>query len=187
MVDVKDVQSAFDNRFTREFGYPKKKAATKVKGHLTDDEREFLANSPFLVMATSSADGTCDASPKGGLPGFVKVLDDSHLLIPDVAGNKLFQSYLNISANPHIGLVFFIPGARETFRVNGRAIIVDKAELDRLEVQLEVLNPDDNSKVLQGIMVEIEEAYGHCPRALAFSDIWDEQRISENRGKPRRL
>ena len=186
MAETVGIEAAFDNRFTREFGFPKERPRTKVTSYLGDKQKKFINNSPFLVMATSDADGSCDASPKGGLPGFVKVLDDSHLLIPDVAGNKLFQSYLNISANPHIGLVFFIPGVRETVRVNGRAKIVEKEELDRLEVELEVKNPDDNSKVLQGIVVETEEAYGHCPRALAFSGLWDEERINENQGTTRR-
>ena len=186
MADTVDVKAPFDNRFTREFGFPKERPATKVTNHLGEKQQEFIRESPFLVMATSDGDGNCDASPKGGLPGFVKVLDDSHLLIPDVAGNKLFQSYLNILANPHVGLVFFIPGVRETVRANGRARIVGKEELAQLEVQLEVQNPDDNSKVLQGIVVELEEAYGHCPRALAFSGLWDEERINENRAVPRR-
>ena len=137
--------------------------------------KDFIRQSPFLVMATSAADGSCDASPKGGKSGFVKILDDSTLLVPDVAGNRLFQSYLNISENPNVGLVFFIPGVRETVRVNGRAKIVSNEELNRLQIDLEVHNPDDNSKVLQGVVIEIEEAYGHCPRALAFSKFWDER------------
>jgi hypothetical protein len=132
-------------------------------------------------MATSGTDGRCDASPKGGLPGFVKVLDDSRLLMPDVAGNRLFQSYLNIDESPYVGLIFFIPGVGETVRVNGRATFVAEEELRRLDVTLEVRNPDDNSRILQGLVVEVEEAYGHCPRALAFSDLWDEEQIGENR------
>lgn len=173
MVDVIEIEAAFDNSFTREFGFPKQGAATKVKGYLNDREKDFITQSPFLVMATSGTDGSCDASPKGGLPGFVKILDDSTLLVPDVAGNKLFQSYINMNENPHVGLVFFIPGVRETVRVNGRTRIVSGDELRRLEVELEVNNPDDNSKVLQGIVVEIEESYGHCPRALKFSELWE--------------
>ncbi len=173
MVEVIDIETAFDNRFTREFGFPAQRPATKVKGYLNDREKEFIGLSPFLVMATSGTDGSCDASPKGGLPGFVKILDDSTLLVPDVAGNRLFQSYINMNENPHVGLVFFIPGVRETVRVNGRTRIVSGDELRRLEVELEVNNPDDNSKVLQGIVVEIEESYGHCPRALKFSELWE--------------
>ena len=185
MVDIVDIESVFDNAFTNKFGFPKERAATKVKGYLIDKVKEFIKQSPMLVMATSSADGTCDASPKGGLPGFVKILDDSTLLIPDVAGNNLFQSYLNMTENAQVGLVFFIPGIRETVRVNGRVQLIEKDELDRLEVELEVNNPDDNSRVQQGIIVEIEEAYGHCPRALTFSKFWDEDQIQENRNKPR--
>ena len=173
MVNVVGIETAFDNRFTREFGFPKGRATTKVKGYLDDREKDFIGQSPFLVMATSGADGSCDASPKGGLPGFVKVLDDSTLLVPDVAGNRLFQGYVNMNENPHVGLVFFIPGVRETVRVNGRVRIISGDELRELEVALEVNNPDDNAKVLQGIVVEIEESYGHCPRALKFSELWE--------------
>ena len=184
MVDAVDIEATFDNKFTREFGFPKERPAVKVKDYLIDDLKEFIRQSPFLVMATSDASGTCDASPKGGKPGFVKVLDDRRLLLPDVAGNKLFQSYQNIAANPHVGLIFFIPGIRDTVRVNGRVEIVDKGELEQLEIQLEVNNPDDNSKVLQGLLIEVEEAYGHCPRALAFSRLWEDERIHKD--NPRR-
>ena len=179
-----DIRTEFDNRFTRQFGLPKERPATKAKGHMPDNLRGFIRKSPFLVMATSDAQGRCDASPKGGLPGFVKVLDDTHLLIPDVAGNKLFQSYINISDNPHIGLIFFVPGVGHTVRVNGSAEIVSKEELQRREIGLEVQNPDDNSKVLQGIVVEVEEAYSHCPRASAFSELWNEDTIQANKALP---
>ena len=185
MVDIIDIETAFDNTFTQQFGFPKERTAAKVKGYLADNEKDFIRQSPFMVMATSSADGNCDASPKGGKPGFVKVLDDSTILVPDVAGNKLFQSYINMTENPQVGLVFFIPGVRETVRLNGRVRIVSGGELERLEIELEVNNPDDNSKVLQGIVVEIEEAYGHCPRALAFSELWDEDQIKAHKNPPR--
>ena len=172
MVQVSDAEIKFDNRFTREFGFPRGRAATKVVDYLDDKVREFIRQSPFLVMATSAADGACDASPKGGRPGWVKVLDDQTLLIPDVAGNRLFQSYLNIAENPNIALIFFIPGVPETVRVNGRVKIVDRATLDDMQVALEVFDPDENAKILQGVVVEIGEAYGHCPRALTFSRLW---------------
>ncbi len=172
MVQVSDAEIKFDNRFTSEFGFPRGRAATKVVDYLDDKVREFIRQSPFLVMATSAADGACDASPKGGRPGWVKVLDDQTLLIPDVAGNRLFQSYLNMSENPNIALIFFIPGVPETVRVNGRVKIVDRATLDDMQVALEVFDPDENAKILQGVVVEIGEAYGHCPRALTFSRLW---------------
>lgn len=187
MVETVDIEARFDNRFTREFGLPKERPATKVKALLSDKIQDFIRQAPLCILATSGVDGNCDASPKGGNPGFVKILDDSHLLIPDVAGNKLFQSYINITENPHVGLIFLLPGAGETVRVNGTVEIVSKDELDRLEIELEVQNPDDNAKVLQGLVVEVQEAYSHCPRALAFSDFWDADRIEANRGQPRRV
>lgn len=172
MLEVDNIEKTFDNRFTRQFGFPKKRPATKIKSCMSDKEMEFIRESPFLVMATSGADGSCDASPKGGKPGFVKVLDETRLLIPDIAGNRLFQSYLNMTDNPHVGLIFFIPGITDTVRVNGKSEFVTKEQLNNLEIELEVHNPDDNSKVQQGILVTVEEAYGHCPRALNFSKLW---------------
>ncbi len=172
MVQAPAIDAKFDNEFTREFGFPKGRAATKVVDFIDERVRGFIQESPFLVMATSSADGTCDASPKGGRPGWVKILDDRTLLIPDVAGNKLFQSYLNMSENPNVALIFFIPGTPETVRVNGRTHIVDRAELDDMQVEMEVFDPDENAKILQGVVVEVGEAYGHCPRALNFSRLW---------------
>jgi len=168
------------NRFTEQFGHPNERVATKVKGYMSAYVQEFIRHAPFAVMATSDRDGRCDASPKGGRPGFVRVLDERHLLFPDVAGNKLFQSYQNMDSNSHIGLVFFIPGVNDTVRVNGRAVIVDKPELDRWEIEVSLHNPDDRAKYLQGILIEVEESYGHCPRALQFSQLWDAQEILAN-------
>jgi PPOX class probable FMN-dependent enzyme len=177
-----DIEERFDNSYTQKFGFPKPGAANKVVKELRDSHIEFIKSSPFLVMATSDSSGNCDASPKGGTPGFVKVIDKSKILLPDVAGNKLFQSYQNIDENPHIGIVFFIPGLNETLRVNGKASIVSHDEIEQLIVKAEVHNPDDNSKILQGILMEINEAYGHCPRAFNFSNLWDTQQIDLNNG-----
>jgi len=173
--------TSFDNRFTRQFGAPVERVQQKVKGFLSEEVRAFIGRSPFLVMATADAEGRCDASPKGGRPGFVTVLDDRHLLIPDVAGNKLFQSYLNVEQSPGVGLIFFIPGVDRTVRVNGRATIVSREELERRKVEMSLHNPDDNAVMLQGIVVEVQEAYGHCPRALKFSDLWNVETIQANR------
>lgn len=173
-------KTTLDNRFTQAFGAPKDRAVNKMKVSLPPRAKEFIAQSPFMVMATSDPGGNCDASPKGGKPGFVKMLDDRRLFIPDVAGNKLFQSYINMDANPHVGLVFFIPGKNDTLRINGRVRIVDKGEVDQQKVELSINNPDDNSKVLQGVIVEIEEAYAHCPRSLNFGDLWDVEQIRRN-------
>jgi hypothetical protein len=128
-------------------------------------------------MSTSDRQGRCDASPKGGEPGFVRILDDHHLLVPDVAGNKLFQSYLNMEGNPHVGLIFFIPGIAEVVRVNGRVTVVSRDMLDRYQVERSMYNPDGDRTVQQGIVIEVEEAYTHCPRAINYSRLWDEEEI----------
>jgi PPOX class probable FMN-dependent enzyme len=177
-------QTVTENRFTEEFGAPKETTAAKVKDSMSSYVQEFIQHSPFAVMATSDSSGHADASPKGGKPGFVRVLDDRHLLFPDVAGNKLFQSYQNVDANPHIGLLFMIPGVNDTVRVNGKATIVNKDELDRQNIELDLYEYDDNSKHLQGLLIEVEESYSHCPRALKFSKLWDEAEISGNRQNP---
>lgn len=174
-------ETAFDNRFTRQFGLPSERVQVKIKDHLTDELQAFIRRSPFLVMATADAAGRCDASPKGGKPGFVAILDEKHLLLPDVTGNKLFQSYLNVDQNPGIGLIFFIPGVNGTVRVNGRAMIVSKEELERRKIELSLHNPDEKSIALQGLMIEVEEAYTHCPRALKFADLWNTETIEANR------
>ena len=168
------------NRFSVAFGYPKDTVVGKLKPYLTRYVQEFVKHSPFVVMATSDAAGNCDASPKGGKPGFVRVLDDKHLLFPDVAGNKLFQSYQNVEANPHVGLLFIIPGMNETVRVNGKVTIIDKEELERRNIDLSLYEYDDNSKHLQGMLIEVKEAYGHCPRAFKFSRLWDADEIAAN-------
>ena len=115
--------------------------------------------------------------PKGGKPGFVKILDERHLLIPDVAGNRLFQSYDNTSTNPQVGLLFMIPGEDCTARVNGTVEVVDKTDWQEMNVEMEIFNPDENSKILQGLLLTVDEAYGHCPRAFKFSNLWDIETI----------
>ena len=90
------------------------------------------------------------------------------------------QSYQNIEMNPHIGLIFFIPGLNETLRINGKAKILSVEEVEKWNLSLEVSNADDNSKILQGVLVEVQEAYGHCPRAFNFSKLWDVKNIQQN-------
>lgn len=172
------------NAYQEKFGVPKGRAATKVVDHLEEFVREFIEKAPFAVMATADADGNCDASPKGGHPGFVKVLDDRHLLVPDVRGNNLFQSYENIDGNAHVGMVFFIPGVERTARVNGRAEVVDENDLIERGISLEVFDPDDNAALQQGLLIEVDEAYSHCPRALNFSRLWDAETIAANKADP---
>lgn len=164
------------------FGYPAPRTAGKVKPSMHSWIQSFIRHSPFCVMATSNASGDCDASPKGGRPGFAKVLNDKQLFLPDVAGNKLFHGYGNIESNPKIGLVFFIPGHNNTVRVNGRVKVIDRGELNG--THLEVFNADEKAEILQGLLIDVEEAYSHCPRALKFSKLWDVEKITKNEGTP---
>lgn len=168
------------SRFNNEFGEMSLRAKSKVKGEMSEFVQKFIQASPFVVMASSDPEGNCDASPKGGKPGFVKVIDSTRLLLPDVAGNRLFQSYQNMDSNPHVGLLFMIPGVNDTVRVNGAVTIVSKEELERQKVELELYWTDDNSKHLQGIIINVAEAYGHCPRAYNFAKLWDTDQIAEN-------
>jgi len=171
-----------ENKYQEKFGYPVPRTAGKVKPQMAPWIQDFIRHSPFCVLATSNADGNCDASPKGGMPGFVKVRNDRQLFIPDVAGNKLFHGYGNIETNPKVGLNFFIPGHNQTVRVNGGVRVIDGNELQN--VNLEVHDPDEKAEVLQGLLLDVEESYSHCPRALKFSKLWDVEEISKNIAKP---
>jgi uncharacterized protein len=170
------------NKYQEKFGYPVPRTAGKVKPQMAQWIQDFIKRSPFCVLATSNANGDCDASPKGGTPGFVKVLNDNQLFIPDVAGNKLFHGYGNIETNPKAGLIFFIPGHNQTVRVNGKVKVIDRTELS--DVKLEVFDPDAKAKVLQGLLLDVEESYSHCPRALKFSKLWDVDEIFNNTQNP---
>ena len=171
-----------ENKYQDKFGYPAERTKGKVKPTMAKWIQEFIRHSPFCVLATSNAHGDCDASPKGGKPGFVKILNDKQLFIPDVAGNKLFHGYGNIESNPKAGLIFFIPGHNSTVRANGGVRVIDGAELR--DVRLEVHNPDEKAKLVQGLLLDVDEAYSHCPRALKFSNLWDVEEITRNVANP---
>src|SRR6185369_7584524 len=104
-------------------GKPFERSIRKERDNLDEMCRGFIARSPFLLMATSGSDGTCDVSPKGDAAGFVKVLDEKRLVIPERNGNKRLDGIRNLIVNPHVGLIFIIPGCDYTLRVNGRACI----------------------------------------------------------------
>ena len=158
-------------------------AANKVKDHLEKYVIAFIQQSPFAVMASSDADGNCDASPKGGEPGFIKVVDERTLLIPDIGGNYLFQSYENIESNAKVGLVFMIPGVEVTARVNGSVSVLDVEEISARGVTAELKMTDQNSEIRQGLQLDVDEAYFHCPRAYQFADLWNTEVIAENSSK----
>ncbi len=140
----------------------KKKCVDRLDRHC----RDFIALSPFLVLGTANAEGKADVSPRGDPPGFVKVLDDRTLLIPDRPGNNLLDSLSNIVANPEVGLLFVIPGFDETLRVNGRAAVVrDTALLAPLAVE------GKTPKV--AIRVAVREVYLHCAKSFRRARLWD--------------
>lgn len=168
------------NRAQQKFGEPSAFIKGKLKCRLDPVIREFIASSPFAVLATSNAKGDCDASPRGGEPGFVQVLDDERLLIPDIAGNRLFQSYENIETNPRAGLVFFVPGCGFTVRVNGRVAVVEPGSPELAGLVPRVFDPDDKVKVLQALLLQVDEAYLHCARSVKFSRLWDTAQIATN-------
>ena len=149
------------------YGQPKPKTLEKILPGLDHHCQHFISLSPFLIMATSDTDGRADASPKGDAAGFVHVKDPQTILIPDRVGNNITDSLINVINNPEIGLIFFIPGIRETLRVNGTCqIIADKELLKRFE---------EKGKAPKSIFsINVREAYMHCGKAIIRSDLWGE-------------
>src|SRR6266849_9006155 len=156
-------------RLRAAYGPPSERALKKELRRFDKHCRDFIARSPFLVIASSDPSGRCDASPKGDAPGFVRVIDDETLLIPDRLGNNRVDTLGNLVARPGVGLIFFVPGINETLRVNGRAsITTDPALLEPLAV---------NGKAPRsGILVSAEEVYFHCGKALIRSDLWNPEK-----------
>ena len=136
-------------------GIPIPRVAQKDRPFIDAHSRAFIERSPFLLMATSDLNGRCDVSPKGDAPGFVRVLDERRLVIPDRPGNKRLDGMTNLVANPHVGLIFLVPGRDETLRINGRACITrDSVLLRRFEVR--------GKTPLLAIVVDVEQCYLHC-------------------------
>jgi len=149
-------------------GGPSERAVVKDRGRLDDQSRAFIALSPFLLIATSGADGTCDVSPKGDAPGFVHVLDAERLVIPERNGNKRMDSMTNLLTNPQIGVLFVVPGFDYTLRINGRAWITrDPALLGTMAAQSVV------PKLAIG--VEVQQAFFHCVKSFRRSQLWTHQ------------
>ena len=142
-------------------------AAAKAIPSLEPHSRRFIELSPFLCIASADPTGPADVSPRGDAPGFVKVLDDNTLLIPDRIGNNHLDTSANISNNPHIGLLFLVPGVTETLRVNGQARLCTDADvLAAFEVRGKVPKT--------GILVAVEEVLFQCSKALVRSRLWDD-------------
>jgi PPOX class probable FMN-dependent enzyme len=147
-------------------GFPSELVNKKVISYLDQNCLEFISKSPFLVISTSDKCGFCDVSPRGDDAGFVQVINEKHLIIPERPGNKKIDSMRNILSNSRIGLLFFIPGLGETLRVNGKATLVtDDNLLDMMAIK--------GKKPLLGIGVEVEECFIHCAKAFIRSRLWE--------------
>ena len=147
-------------------GEPGELATRKQLDHLDRHCQDFIALSPFVVVGTFDASGACDVSPRGDAPGFVLVIDDKTLIVPERPGNRRVDSLLNIVETGSIGLLFLIPGFEETLRVNGRASVVRDADvLERTAAR--------GKLPVAAIGVEVEECYLHCAKAFKRSELWD--------------
>lgn len=158
-------------------GEPSAVVRAKISDRLNPLTRQFIERSPFLCLATSDAAGRCDVSPRGDPAGFVRILDDTTLLLPERPGNRLADSLRNIVQNPQVGLLFIIPGVGDTFRVDGRATLTDDPAL------LAPCAVEDKAPKL-GILVDIESAYTHCPKAFLRSHLWDPARFIDRAALP---
>ncbi|MFH8796153.1 MSMEG_1061 family FMN-dependent PPOX-type flavoprotein [Streptomyces sp. NPDC017941] len=147
-------------------GAPDALVEAKILDRVDEHFRRFIAHSPFLTLATADAAGRADCSPRGDYPGFVKVLDEHTLALPDRPGNKLADSFRNLAENDGVGMCFFIPGMRETLRVNGSAYATDEPDV------LARMHTEGREAEL-ALVIEVAEAYFHCGRALVRSRLWD--------------
>ncbi|MEH0843615.1 pyridoxamine 5'-phosphate oxidase family protein [Micromonospora sp. CPCC 205711] len=146
-------------------GAPMPRAVTKERVVLHERDRQWLAASPFCLIATAGADGSCDVSPKGDPAGFVRVLDDTTIAIPERPGNRRADGYRNILDNPHVGLIFLIPGRPDTLRINGRArLIREAAYFDDMLVK--------GHRPILAVEVAVEQIFYHCSKAFLRSELW---------------
>ncbi|MFJ6751165.1 MULTISPECIES: pyridoxamine 5'-phosphate oxidase family protein [unclassified Streptomyces] len=163
MTGMTEISSAAELREL--IGEPSAHAAHKTRDRLHELDRQWLARSPFCLMATADAQGRCDVSPKGDPAGFTHVLDDTTLVIPDRPGNKRLDGMLNILSNPHIGLNYLLPGRGDSLRINGRArLLRDAPFFDELVVK--------GNRPRLALLVEVEEVFYHCSKAFLRSDLW---------------
>jgi PPOX class probable FMN-dependent enzyme len=158
-------------------GEPAELVLAKINDRLNDLTRQFVERSPFVCIATGRPDGGLDISPRGDPAGFVRIIDERTLLIPDRPGNKIADTLTNLLAEPRIALLFLIPGIGDTFRVNGTARVVDDEEL---------LAPSavDGKTPKLGFLVEIEECYTQCSKAFIRSDLWNPEKHVERSELP---
>lgn len=137
----------------------------KVHDQLVDEDLDLLSRSPFCVLSTADSEGNCDASPRGDLPGFTHVIDAGTIALPDRLGNRRGDSFRNIVDNPHVGLLYLIPGVMDVLRVNGRArVLTDAPFFDAMTVK--------GRRPQLALLVEIDEIFRHCPQSLRRAGLW---------------
>jgi len=158
-------------------GEPTELVCSKISDRLNALTRKFIERSPFLCLGTADEDGNCDVSPRGDPASFVRILDDRTLLVPERPGNRIADSLRNILRNPHVALLFLIPGVSDTFRVNGRATLTTDQTL------LATCAVEGKTPKL-GILVDVESAYTHCSKAFLRSQLWDPARFVDRSELP---
>ncbi|HET6504210.1 MAG TPA: pyridoxamine 5'-phosphate oxidase family protein [Amycolatopsis sp.] len=159
------VEITSEDELREVLGHPLSHVLGKERKALHELDRQWLANSPFCLIATAAADGTCDVSPKGDPAGFTLVLDDTTIVVPERPGNRRADGFRNILGNPHVGLLYFVPGRGDTLRINGRArLLRDAPYFDEMRVK--------GHRPQLAILVEIEQVFHHCSKAFLRSGLW---------------
>jgi PPOX class probable FMN-dependent enzyme len=147
-------------------GTPIQRVADKVRPALHELDREWLAAAPLCLVATAGADGTCDVCPRGDPPGFTHVVDERTIAIPDRPGNRRVDGFGNVLENPHVGLIFLVPGRGDTLRINGSAqLLSDAPFFDEMVVR--------GHRPRLALLVHVHEVFFHCSKALLRSSLWD--------------
>ncbi|HEY3596077.1 MAG TPA: pyridoxamine 5'-phosphate oxidase family protein [Paraburkholderia sp.] len=158
------------------YGPPHERSVRKEIPFVNEDYRAFIEHAPLIVLATAGPEGL-DCSPRGDAPGFVRIVDEHTLAIPDRVGNNRVDSLRNVIVEPHVGLLFIVPGVGETLRVNGRGrICADAAVLDSFAVE--------GKRPRTVLFVDVDAVYFHCSKALARSKLWDSSRHVERSQLP---
>jgi PPOX class probable FMN-dependent enzyme len=166
-LNTSEIHLIKDEQELREvIGSPTEQVLAKISDRLNELTRQFIERAPFMCVATADPDGGLDVSPRGDPAGFVRILDERTLLIPDRPGNRIADTLVNLLTDSRIALLFMIPGVGDSFRVNGRAVITDDAEL---------LEPStlEGKRPKLGLLVTIEQVYTQCSKAFIRSDIWN--------------
>jgi PPOX class probable FMN-dependent enzyme len=175
MIDAEHYEISSHEQLRELVGQPLPRVLAKETPALDERAKEFIAASPFLVMATAGADGSCDAGPKGGPPGFVHVLTDTRLLVPEFPGNRRFDGVQNLVDRPGVGLLFVVPGISETLRVNGFARLTREPEL------LEACAVDARQPWFVAD-VEVRQVFSHCGKAFLRGQLWQPESWPEPDG-----